>query len=427
MLRLTERIEATSRETAQTLQALRNHKGQVGTIGAHQVVGGMRGLPAMLCLTSNLHAEAGICYRQVPLETCLRTLPKHGEFCATEALLWFLLTGEQPTLADVDGLTQELNRYAELPADIAQVIRRLPTSMHPMTQLIVGLALLEEGSIFKRQYEEGLPKTQLWKVCLQDTFRLLGYLPALAALIYHGGANCPPQDLSLDWAARLAQSLLPGRRNFQEFLRMYMFIHCDHEAGNVSAHATHLVGSALSDPYLACIAGVSGLAGPLHGRACQESLEWTQKLAQSVKADTPAEVSRYVTGELQAKRLIPGYGHAVLRKTDPRFTIQQGFARQHLGQDRLVNLVGISSQVIPPLLEGKVSNPYPNVDAHSGVILFHYGLKSPEFYTVLFSLSRMVGVLSQLTLSRFHQLPIERPKSVTPEDLWKMARQKSKL
>ena len=48
-----------------------------------------------------------------------------------------------------------------------------------------------------------------------------------------------------------------------------MFCSSDHEGGNVSAHTCHLVGSALSDPYLSYGAGMNGLAGPLHGLANQ--------------------------------------------------------------------------------------------------------------------------------------------------------------
>ena len=73
--------------------------------------------------------------------------------------------------------------------------------------------------------------------------------------------------------------------------------------------------------------------------------------------------------------------------------------------------------VVPGVLtkHGKTKNPWPNVDAHSGVLLVHYGLKEEEFYTVLFGMSRAMGVLPQLTTSRFLGFPIERPKSFTTQ------------
>lgn len=63
----------------------------------------------------------------------------------------------------------------------------------------------------------------------------------------------------------------------------------DHEGGNVSAHTVHLVGSALSDPYLSFAAGMNGLAGPLHGLANQEVLVWLMKLQQEVGKNVTEE------------------------------------------------------------------------------------------------------------------------------------------
>lgn len=70
-------------------------------------------------------------------------------------------------------------------------------------------------------------------------------------------------------------------------------------------------------------------------------------------------------------QVVPGYGHAVLRKTDPRYVAQREFALKHLPQDPLFKLVSSLYKVVPPILLelGKVKNPWPNVDAHSGVLL----------------------------------------------------------
>ena len=60
---------------------------------------------------------------------------------------------------------------------------------------------------------------------------------------------------------------------------------CAHmQGGNVSAHTVHLVGSALSDPYLSFAAGMNGLAGPLHGLANQEVLRWLMDVKAEVSA-----------------------------------------------------------------------------------------------------------------------------------------------
>ena len=168
----------------------------------------------------------------------------------------------------------------------------------------------------------------------------------------------------------------------------------DHEGGNVSAHATHLVGSALSDPYLSFTAGMCGLAGPLHGLANQEVLVFLSKVVKDIGFDASEDqLKDYVWGLLKSGQVVPGYGHAVLRKTDPRYTCQREFALKHLPNDKLFKLVSNMYMIVPPILNetGKVKNPWPNVDAHSGVLLQYYGMKEMNYYTVLFGVSRALG------------------------------------
>jgi citrate synthase len=202
----------------------------------------------------------------------------------------------------------------------------------------------------------------------------------------------------------------------KELMRLYMTIHSDHEGGNVSAHATHLVGSALSDPYTSLAAGMNGLAGPLHGLANQEVLKWLNEVERDIGTDVSTErMTQFVWDTLKSGRVVPGYGHAVLRKTDPRYACQREFALKHLPDYPKFKLVSKLYEVVPGVLTetGKVRNPWPNVDAHSGVLLQYYGITEENFYTVMFGVSRAIGVLSQLTLSRAMGFAIERPKSVT--------------
>jgi len=206
-----------------------------------------------------------------------------------------------------------------------------------------------------------------------------------------------------------------GESKFDDLMRLYLVIHSDHEGGNVSAHATHLVGSALSDPYLSFSAGLNGLAGPLHGLANQEVLLWLYDMKKEV-GDNPTkeQVEKYCWDTLNSGQVIPGFGHAVLRKTDPRYTCQREFALKHLPNFPLFKIVSLLYEVVPQVLtkQGKVKNPWPNVDAHSGCLLQFYGLKEESFYTVLFGVSRAYGVLSQLVWSRALGFPLERPKSL---------------
>jgi citrate (Si)-synthase len=100
---------------------------------------------------------------------------------------------------------------------------------------------------------------------------------------YHGGKHIAPSS-TLDWAANLSHMMGFSDGGAMELMRLYQTIHTDHEGGNVSAHATHLVGSALSDPYLSFTAGMAGLAGPLHGLANQEVLRWLNGVRAEVNA-----------------------------------------------------------------------------------------------------------------------------------------------
>jgi citrate synthase len=225
----------------------------------------------------------------------------------------------------------------------------------------------------------------------------------------------------LDWAGNFAHMLGYSDEQFMELMRLYMVIHADHEGGNVSAHTTHLVGSALSDAYLSFAAGMNGLAGPLHGLANQEVVKWILSMREEIGSDSPTkeEIEGYVRKTLSEGKVVPGYGHAVLRKTDPRFTAQMEFAKKHLQDDALVQTVWLVYETVPPILEelGKVKNPWPNVDAHSGALLVHYGMVEYEFYTVLFGVSRALGVLASLCWDRALGFSIERPKSETTESM----------
>jgi citrate synthase len=181
------------------------------------------------------------------------------------------------------------------------------------------------------------------------------------------------------------------------------------------------VGSALSDPYLCLAAGMNGLAGPLHGLANQEVIKWIFEMQEVLKTETPTkeQISEYVKSTLASGKVVPGYGHAVLRKTDPRFSAQAEFAKKHMPKDPLVNTVWRIFETVPPILQslGKIKNPWPNVDAHSGALLVHYGMKEYEYYTVMFGVSRALGVLAAGIWSRALGFPLERPKSVTTESV----------
>jgi len=297
-----------------------------------------------------------------------------------------------------------------------------------MSQFSAAVLALQSESKFFKAYQEGTKKSEYWKYTYEDTLDIVARLPQIAAHIYRhiykGGKLIDP-DTNVDWSASFAKQLGFDSSAFHELLRLYLVIHSDHEGGNVSAHATQLVGSALSDPYLSFSAGLNGLAGPLHGLANQECLRWTVNLYNKIgrKEVSNDVLAKAVWDTLNAGQVVPGFGHAVLRKTDPRYMAQRQFALSHLPNDPLFKLVSQLYDIVPGVLteHGKTANPWPNVDAHSGVLLQHYGLVEENFYTVLFGVSRALGVLSSLVWSRALGFPIERPKSFTSKWVANMA------
>lgn len=389
-----------------------------------QVYQGMRGITGLVTETSLLDANEGIRFRGYSIPELREKLPKaeHGNEPLPEGLFYLMLIGEVPSDNDVDHLSAVMARRSHVPNYVFSVIESFPTSSHPMTQFTAAILALQTESKFAKAYNEGLSKKDYWSFVYEDTMTLIARLPRIAAYIYRrkyrGGDHIQPDGM-LDWAGNFAHMLGFEDESFKELMRLYLTIHADHEGGNVSAHATHLVGSTLSDPYLSFAAGMTGLAGPLHGLANQEVIRWIDEMCRELNSTEPTkdEIAAYIKKTLAEGKVVPGYGHAVLRKTDPRFVAQMEFAKRHCPDNSMIRTVWNIYEVAPPILEntGKIKNPWPNVDAHSGALLKNYGLVEEDFYTVMFGVSRALGVLASLCWDRALGFPIERPKSITTE------------
>ena len=425
---LKDRFKARADQMAAEIKDLLKQHGskEIGTVQLSQVYQGMRGITGLVSETSLLDAQEGIRFRGYSIPELREKLPKApgGTEPLPEGLFYLMLIGELPTEEDVQHVTATLQRRSHVPTHVFHTIDALPLNAHPMTQFVVGVMALQTESQFARRYAAGMNKKEYWEATFDDAMDLIARLPRIAAYVYRRrykfGDHIQPNGL-LDWSGNFAHMLGFEDAKFQELMRLYMTIHADHEGGNVSAHTTHLVGSALSDPYLSFAAGMNGLAGPLHGLANQEVIKWIFEMQEQLKTDAPSkeQIKEYVEKTLAEGKVVPGYGHAVLRKTDPRFTAQMEFGKKHMPDDKLVQTVWNVYEVVPSILQslGKVKNPWPNVDAHSGALLVHFGMKEYEYYTVMFGVSRALGVLANLCWSRAMGMPIERPKSVTTEQV----------
>jgi citrate synthase len=420
--RFKEKADASAAEIKTLLKEHGSKK--IGEVQLSQVYQGMRGITGLVSETSLLDSQEGIRFRGFSIPELQQKLPKAkgGMEPLPEGLFYLMLIGELPTEEDVAHVTSILQRRSHVPNHVFDVIDAFPVDAHPMTMFVSAIMALQTESNFAKRYAEGMNKKDYWEAAFDDALDLIARLPRVAAYIYRRkykkDQHIQPNGL-LDWAGNLAHMLGYNNEGFKELMRLYMTIHADHEGGNVSAHTTHLVGSALSDPYLSLAAGMNGLAGPLHGLANQEVIKWIFELREKLQTESPTkeQIASYVEETLKEGKVVPGYGHAVLRKTDPRFTAQMEFGKKHMPDDPLVQTVWNVYEVVPPILKslGKVKNPWPNVDAHSGALLVHYGMVEYDFYTVLFGVSRSLGVLASLIWDRALGFAIERPKSVTTE------------
>ncbi|MBJ04878.1 MAG: citrate (Si)-synthase, eukaryotic [Flavobacteriales bacterium] len=400
----------------------------IGEISLRQIFSGMRGMLSMVTETSKLDPNEGIRFRGYSIPEIQDLLPRanNSNQPLPEGMFYLMLIGELPNEKDVALISKELEARSSVPDYVYSVINNLPKEMHPMTQFSIAILSLRNNSEFSKAYQKGIGKKDYWDSTFEDALNLIAKLPYIASYIYrrnyHNEDYIKPLK-NVDWSENFAHMLGFSNSEFKDLIRLYMTIHSDHEGGNVSAHTSHLVGSALSDAYLSFSAGMNGLAGPLHGLANQEVVKWLLQMQKELGGGLPEreKIAEYVQNTLDSGKVIPGFGHAVLRKTDPRYTAQREFALKYLPDDELFLLVSRVFEVVPPILEatGKVKNPWPNVDAHSGILLLKYGMREYDFFTVLFGVSRSLGIMSQLIWSRALGMPIERPGSTTTDILLK--------
>ncbi len=386
-----------------------------------QAYGGMRGVKSMICDTSLVEPDKGLIIRGYPLLDIKDLWP--------EETFYLLLTGELPDEAAKKDMMAEYDKRSAVPEYVWDVLYAMPDDSHPMAMLDTAILVMEKESVFRKWYDKGMVKEEYWIPMLEDSLQLLAKLPSVAAGVYrirYKKGDLIPYVQGLDWGANYTNMLgIPDPDGgFAKLMRLYLHFHSDHEGGNVSANTCHTVGSALSDAYYSVSAGLNGLAGPLHGLANQECLSWIlETIDKFGGVPTEQQIRDYTFETLNAGKVIPGYGHAVLRVTDPRFTGFNQFGKEYMPNDPVFMTVDRVFTVVPKVLEeysnervkaGKnpIANFWPNVDAGSGALLYHYGLTEFSYYTVLFSVSRSMGMLAQLVWNRAVGTAITRPKSV---------------
>jgi len=420
---LKEKLAASLPEWRERVRKLVKDSGDVvvGDVTISQVYGGMRDVKALVTDISYVDPNEGIRLRGYTIPEVLEKLPKPegATMPYVGGLYYLLLVGEIPTRDQAVEVEEEWKRRATVPQFVFDALKAMPIDAHPMMLFSIAILALQNGSLFAKRYHEGMRREEYWEPMLEDSLNLTAKLPAIAAYIYnlkyHERRIIAP-DPKLDWAANFAQMVGIPTPEYMDLSRLYFILHSDHESGNASAHATHLAASTLSDIYYAFSAGINSLAGPLHGLANQESLGWLLHIHdQFAGVPTREQLRQFAWDTLDAGQVIPGYGHAVLRKPDPRFTAQFEYANKYMPDDEIFQIAKMVYEIVPQVLieQGKAKNPSPNVDAISGTLQYHYGLKEFDFYTVLFGVGRSLGVSANAVWARALGQPIERPKSLT--------------
>tara|TARA_A200000159_G_C7311131_1_gene334644 strand:- start:447 stop:1631 length:1185 start_codon:yes stop_codon:yes gene_type:complete len=361
---------------------------------------GLRGVPVGTCRTSYVTPTEGVHYCGYPISELAQFEP--------EDIVYLLFNKELPTAEQSNAFRQNLAARAEIPGDIESVLKSLPKFGHPMDWLSIGIHTLGM-----------LETTEDWK---EDALNLIARMPRLMGLIFRireGRENdIPVDDASMNLVDRFVHTLeFEGvdKEKMKRVIATYLVLHMDHGGGNLSTFSGKAIASGKATVYSSMAGAMNALSGPLHGRANQSCLEFVLKVGTS----DPDEVEAFVRAELEAKRPIFGFGHAVLRAEDPRATAQFLLGAEICPEDENFKIVTTLREVAPRVLSEnpKISNPNANVDIASGALLHHIGFTDPTYYTTFFGWARVAGIGAQIVDERAvlrdgKGTPIYRPKYI---------------
>ena len=364
---------------------------------------GLRGVPVGTCRTSFVTPTDGVHYCGYPIAELAAFAP--------EDIIYLLFNKELPTPEQSKQIRSELAARATIPGDVESVLKTLPRDGHPMDWLSVGIHTLGM-----------LETTNDWRA---DAMNLIARMPRLMGLIFRirdGRAEeIPADDPQASLVDRFVNALdLKGvdKEKMTRVISTYLVLHMDHGGGNLSTFSGKAIASGHATLYSSMAGAMNALSGPLHGRANQSCLEFVLRVGTS----DPAEVERFVRAELDAKRPVFGFGHAVLRTEDPRATVQFALGEEICPDDENFKIITALREVAPRVLgeNPKISNPNANVDIASGALLHHIGLTDPTYYTTFFGWARVAGIGAQIVDERSVMrdgkgTPIYRPKYIAEE------------
>jgi citrate synthase len=370
-----------------------------------QLETGMRGFPVGYCSTSFVDPIKGLFYQGKAVSVLAHQTP--------EQVMYLLYHGKEGSVKEIKEFVSVLHERGHCSQAVIRHIEALPRQGHPMKLLceaLLILGMLESQDNYK-----------------EDCLNLIAKIPHLVATVinYHAGwGETPSPNPQLGYMQNFLSMLqIPGKerhRHLPDVMRLFNILHYDHGGGNLSTFVGKAVASGLEDMYGSITSAMCALAGPRHGRANQDCLEFVQDvLDQLGEHATEQDVQKLIHGRLNKKELVFGFGHAVLRAEDPRATTFYEYAQEHFSDHPLIKTALLLRAAGPKVLaqNPKVSNPYPNIDAISGCVLSAAGFAYPEYFTVLFGLSRSIGIAIQIVYERCiaregKGTPIVRPKYI---------------
>ncbi|MBI5272787.1 MAG: citrate (Si)-synthase [Chlamydiia bacterium] len=362
---------------------------------------GLRGVPAGYCVTSAVDPNQGLSYVGHPIR----------ELSARDPIevIYLLYHGKNGTKEQVGQFQSDLNRRAICTKETLAAIHTLPRTGHPMD----GFA----GALLIAGMCEGIGNYR------EDCLNVIARLPQIAAALinHHAGWGAGnPSKPELGYMENFIHMLHmphPKTPELIQVMRLFDVLHFDHDGGNLSTFVGKAVASGLENMHGSLAAAMTALAGSRHGRANQDCLEFVQGvLKETGELATAADIERLIRKKLQNDELVYGFGHAVLRVEDPRATVCYQYCQKHFSAHPLVKIAMLlRSEGSRVLKENpKISDPYPNVDAITGTMLMAAGFPYPDYFTVLFGLSRCVGIAIQIVYERLEArggkgTPIMRP------------------
>lgn len=363
---------------------------------------GMRGFPVGYCTTSYVDPQKGLFYVNKPI-------PELAYWEPIE-VIYLLYHGKEGSKPEVEHFEREIKKRARCSKEILSAVHCLPRAGHSMKLFSAALLILGMHEA-TGDYRE-------------DCLNLIAKIPHLSAAVinHHAGWGATPDpEPEMGYMENFARMLKVPKAHISELtraFRLFNILHYDHGGGNLSTFVGKAVASGMEDMYGSMCSAMCALAGPKHGRANQECLEFVKLTLNEVgEKATEADVERFIRKRLASNQLVYGFGHAVLRVEDPRAAVQYEFVKKHYPNHPLVKIALLLRIAGSKILSEnpKITDPHANVDAISGTLLSASGFPFPQYFTILFGLSRSVGISIQIVYERLEAregkgTPIVRPK-----------------